>query len=265
MKKGVSLIVFIGVFLLITLNVSAAEQIEFSLRADESIKPGKDFNIFLSAKSNTDIGVFRICVEFDGNRLVPKSPELSNEYKGQYIKSEIYKDRMILIYMNSTEKSSSFLKDCIKFRFSLIDREDTGNAKYFFKTYLYESGDKNATEFKCCEMPVLSLNITQSGSSFEVSSEQIPEKYNSQNKASEESHIYNNSTDVSELQAVQNSLQYENHEYSISDSNSDITFKQDYFYFFAGAIILIVGIAVTAFKLGAKNKSADNVSKDKNN
>ncbi|MGN1457593.1 MAG: hypothetical protein ACI4XP_06535 [Acutalibacteraceae bacterium] len=252
-------------FALISTGVSAAEDVQFSLRTDNDIKSGQTFSLYISADSSTDIGVFRISVEFDDDLLAFKSARLADEYKDHYMKYETHENRIIIIYMNDTQNSSKSLKDCIKLRFSPLNN-DVEN--YTFKTSLYETGDKNANPLECNEMPSLSLKVTQNGSSADVSYSKVtskPQGAISQHKTS--------SIDTGSSESTKNPINSdntisapyslpENHEYSLSENDTDISFKQDYFYFIAGAVILVVLVAIVAFKLGAKNKYSE--SSDKN-
>ena len=245
-------------FALISTGVSAAEDVQFSLRTDNDIKSGQTFSLYISADSSTDIGVFRISVEFDDDLLAFKSARLADEYKDHYMKYETHENHIIIIYMNDTQNPSKSLKDCIKLRFSPLNN-DAEN--YTFNTSLYETGDKNANPLECNEMPSLSLKITQNGSSADVSYSNVTSK--PQGTISADNSEKSKNPDISDNTiSVQYSLP-ENHEYSLSENDTDISFKQDYFYFIAGAVILVVLVAIVAFKLGAKNKYYNSDDKNK--
>lgn len=265
-KYFVFVTILFGVFFVLSTGVSAAEGVQFSLKTDENIKEGQTFNLYLSADSNADIGVFRISVEFDDNLLTFKSARLSDEYKDRYMRYENHGNRIIIIYINNTQSSSKSLKDCIKLRFSPLNND---SESYIFKTSIYETGDINAKPLECNEMPSLSLKVTQNGSSTDTSYSKVtskPQGTISQHKTS--------SIDMGSSESTKNpinsdntiSAQYslpENHEYSLSENGSDISFKQDYFYFIAGAVILVAVVAIVAFKLGAKNKYYNSDDKNK--
>lgn len=252
-------------FFVLSTEVSAVENMRFSLKSDENIKTGQTFNLYLSADSNTDIGVFRISVEFDDKLLTFKSARLSDEYKDHYMKYEIHGNRIIIIYMNDTQSSSMSLKDCIKLRFSPLNSD---SESYIFKTCLYETGDINANPLECNEMPSLSLKVTQNGSNTDVSYSKVTSELQGEISKNKTSSINADNTEKSNsgISDNTNSAQYsmtENHEYSLSENNSDISFKQDYFYFIAGMVILIAVVAIVAFKLGARNKYSDNTDKNR--
>lgn len=244
--------------IMISTGVSAAENVRFSLKTDENIKPGQSFNLYLSADSSTDIGVFRISVEFDDEVLTFKSARLSDEYKDHDMRCKNHGNRIIIIYINDTQNSSKSLKDCIKLRFSPLNN-DVEN--YTFNTSLYETGDINANSLECIEMPSLSLKITQNGSSADVSYSKMTSKPKGTMSADNSEKSKN-----PEISDNKVSAQYrlpENHEYSLYENDTDISFKQDYFYFIAGAVILVAVVAIAAFKLGAKNKYYNSDDKNK--
>ncbi|MDD6490207.1 MAG: hypothetical protein PUG48_10450 [Clostridia bacterium] len=284
MKKYFAFItMFFAALFLLSTGVSAAEDVQFSLKTDENIKSGQTFSLYLSAESSTDIGVFRISVEFDDELLTFKSARLNDKYKDHYMKYEIHGNRIVIIYMNDTQYSSKSLKDCIKLRFSPLNN-DVEN--YTFKTSMYETGDINANLLECSEMPSLSLKVTQNGSSTDVSYSKVTSEPQGRIPKNQTSDNSVKSTDdntkiteksknpvVSDNMVSQNAVsdnvissQYsfsENHEYSLSENDSDISFKQDNFYFIAGVIILIAVVAIVAFKLGAKKQYPDSDDKNK--
>ena len=265
MKKYFAFITIIfAVFFVLSTDVSAVEDVRFSLKTDENIKTGQTFNLYLSADSNTDIGVFRISVEFDDELLTFKSARLADEYKDHYMKYEMHENRIIIIYMNDTQSPLRSLKDCIKLRFSPLNSE---SEIYIFKTSLYETGDINANPLECNEMPALSLKVTQNGSNTDVSYSKITSEPQGEIPKNKISSINTDNTEKSNSRISDNTIsaQYsmpENHEYSLSENDSDISFRQDYFYFIAGVVILIAVVAIVSFKLGARNKYSDNTDKN---
>lgn len=271
MKKYFAFVVLlVEMLVLFSTGVSATEDVWFSLSADDNIKTGQSFNICISAESNTDIGVFRISVEFDDELLSFKSARLSDEYKDHYMRYENHGNRVIIIYMNDTQYPLKSLKNAIKLRFSPLNNIDEN---YTFRTSLYEAGDNDANPLECYEMPALSLNVSQNGSSSDTSYSKVSSVYNGEipgNKASKlnsdkKTENSGNSALPQDSQNISSVSFPENHEYSLSENDTDISFKQDYFYFIAGAVILVAVVAVTAFKLGAKNKYSDGSEKNEKN
>ncbi|MGN0469607.1 MAG: cohesin domain-containing protein [Acutalibacteraceae bacterium] len=267
MKKYFAFVTMLfAALIMISTGVSAAENVCFSLKTDENIKPGQSFNLYLSADSSTDIGVFRISVEFDDEVLTFKSARLSDEYKNYDMRYENHGNRIIIIYMNDTQSSSKSLKDFIKLRFSPLNND---SESCIFKTSLYETGDINAEPLECIEMPSLSLKVTQNGSSTDTSYSKVTSKPQGEIPKNKTSSINTDSSEKSKNPEISDntlSAQYsltENHEYSLSENVSDISFKQDYFYFIAGAVILVAVVAIVAFKLGAKNKYYNSDDKNK--
>lgn len=265
MKKYFAFVmVLIEMLVFCSVGVSALDNIRFSLGTDENIKSGQAFNMYISADSNKNIGVFRISVEFDDEVLDFKSAVLTEEYKDNYMKYEKNGNRIIIVYMNDTPYPSNTLKNCIKLRFAPFSPD---SENYIIQTSLYEAGDEHANPFECTEMPTLSLIVSENGSYADVSYSDTSYTQQSDVYVSRASAL-NSDKETENSDITQNSQNTsipslpENHEYSLSENESDINFKQDYFYFIAGAIILVAVVAVTAFKLGARNKYSD--SDDKN-
>lgn len=236
--------IFTAVF---SVDIYASENVRFSFKADENIKAGKTFSIYLSAVSDDNIGVFRISISFDSEKLEFKSAEINDSNKNEYMKYSTVEDEITVIYMNNTSADSKNLNDIIKLKFS---PKSSDTSVYKFKSFLYEIGNKDAEPLECDEMPMISVEVSESGSLFEISAindEPVP---SSEVDFQEESEETKSKPDTS---TEENSLTSKVNEYSLSSNNADITFRQDSFYIYMLiGLAVIVAIAVS-FKLGAKS------------
>lgn len=247
----VSVICIISAVFLFSINVSAYTEV--SLSADEDIKIEGAFNIYLSVSSDIDIGVFRLEVYFDSEKLDFKSAKINIDRKNEYMKYNISDNKVIIIYMNKTSSKSENLNDIVKLRFSPKSQNLT--EEYEFSSFIYEIGDKNANQIECADSPVLLLKVSESGSKYETSTENTDLIQNSKSVSdnSAESSFTDMKKNISDNNASESSSVSEINQYSLSDGDTNIEFRRDKFYIYILAGIGFIVALTAAFKLGSRN------------
>ena len=250
LKKSISFITLLLLLMTIFSIYSFATNVEFSLRADDNIKPGKAFNIYMSVSCSPEIGVFRAAVYFDSEMLEFKSAELYNKSSNEYLKYNVENNKIILIYMSDTDTDSTVLNDIIKLKFSPKSSEC---ADYIFESEIYEAGDKNSVLLDCKEMPVLFLSVSDNGSTSQGT---VKNQASSLDSMSENNYqdSYSEPNDFESNTESNESNLDNNHEYSLSKHDESITMQEDSFGAFAGIAILFVIVSATSYLIGTKKR-----------
>lgn len=291
LKKFFSLffvLMFVFMFSIEFFNIKAfaAESIYFSLSADENIKFGKAFNIFLTFSSNADIGALRASVDYDSDFLTISSAELQDKEENDYFSYEINDDTVVFVYTNH---NNSVHTKTVKLR---VKQNQSANMQYIFTAGFYEAIDKELNEIKCSSVPRISVNsgqaeiISDTEKAYENS---FQSKYNNQNNQNSQNNKINpsnqnnqtpnliqNSSENSEIitakprantsveQRNQSNIPIDDNisisesessilnEYSLSQNTNNSENEISIIFLFIGFGVLIILAMTAAFKYGER-------------
>ncbi len=273
-KKLMALmIVHTFVMIIFSLNVFAEGGIKFHMSVDDQIKPGKSFELTVSAESTQNIGAAHFYVSYDREHIILKSVVLDDKNANHimyYNDSDGYID---IIYADKTAGSNT-VNFILKYQpVSSEDRE------YLFGGGFYDSCNENADSIFCDEFTGIQLTIGENGIESKVlnviSPTQSEEKSSSKSTSSklerssisvqsniqptERSSFYRknshieNTIDNNESEPTSENTQNDYTVSYINDEDSDKISRKD-FYIFMGIAITVVCILIYVNKIKGNKK-----------
>lgn len=252
MKKEISMkekfkIIFVFLILMniiwaVDFKVYAAESIYFHFTADETIKIGKDFNIYLTISADENMGAVRAVVDYDKSLLEFSSASLEDKKESDYFHYEEKENSIIFIYTNHEDRIKS---KRVKLRFKQNHSE---NQKCVFTAGFYEACDQKGNDFSCYSVPRLELNIKSEGTEVEKS---LVDNHIIIKNSEAESSFQNQEESILKESKIIRNTEHEIKEYSIAsyeDSENDKT------NIFIGFGIIVAAAMLIAYKYGKDSK-----------
>ncbi len=178
-KRLLSILIVFVIFISIgTITVFAKSNIDMSLSAEENIKPGKAFNVFLNISDNKNLGAVYVSLIYDCKKLKLKSCIIENKTSEDYLKYNDTEGEIKLIYMIKSRPSNESI---IKFRFEPYQSEET---TYHFSSEFYEAVNFKQEKAICLSVPDLAISVSQNGSEI---TQKTTNNINSKNSTTQKS------------------------------------------------------------------------------
>lgn len=259
-KPMILSVILLTVFLCVK-TVSAANDVEIIIRADETVSPDKAVDIYIDHNYKDGIGAGQAAITYDSDSLTLKSAALEDKTQDDFFR--FTNENGTVRYVFSCPEDSSASRT-VKLCFAPLSE---GTERYYFTAELAELCDTNGTKLSLELLPACTVNVT--GKKIETSTTTSSVKQNRSDGASQKTSANSTSLKSSknassskaskseksskEASTTENNSEEHNIYYVKSSENS---FKADKYF-----IITLTGFAavcciaiVFAYKAGKKHQ-----------
>ncbi len=274
---SVFFILFISLELTGTENIKASENLTVKIKADETVRPDKSFDVFVEFYCDEGIGALQSSLTYDISRLSLSSVQLENKTSYDFFSYSDTSEGVKILVSNAKEKP---VIHTVKFRFKPKDHYDDCIYKFSISFCSFCTDKKELIQ--CSSLPSFSVrsflsNDTKTNSSsddnsktknsliYEKASELYQNNTYSQNdikKAENGNYLIADYDNISGVSENTSSDSKNDNAYYIQEKISSFVTDKTFLLGFIGVVIIVSLAIIYAYKSGLKRaKRQDNQKK----